>query len=183
MLRQFDSAIELTRHSLSNPFGEADAKDFDELVHSMLTRGYDPQHPIVIYEEAILDGWHRYLAAKRANVTPLFKDFTGTREEAQAFVWAENMARRQMDKRQKMAALVLVNAWRGPNDQLSDTEIAVRAGLSGSGRLAAQLREVSEVDADSVHDVAVGKTKAAVIIRKVLHEEAAGDVDSHCARH
>ena len=148
------------------------------MVQSMLTRGFDPDHPIVIYEGAILDGWHRYLAARKANVTPLSKEFSGTREEAQEFVWAENMARRQMDKRQKMAALVLVNSWKGPGEQLSDTEIAVEAGLSGSGRLAAQFREVSEVDANSVHDVAVGKTKAAAVIRKVLHEEPAGDVDS-----
>ena len=175
---QIDSESEFRRHDLSNPFGEADAKDFDELVHSMLTRGYDSEHPIVIYEGAILDGWHRYLAAKKANVSALGKDFTGTREDAQAFVWAENMARRQMDKRQKMAALVLVNAWRGPDEQMSDAEIAVRAGLSGSGRLAAQLRAVNGVDPGSVHDVAVGKQKASPIIRRVLHEEAAGDDNS-----
>ncbi len=178
MIQQIESVGELNRHNLSNPFGEADAKDFEELVQSMLTRGYDPEHPIVIYEGDILDGWHRYLAAKKANVTPQVKEFTGTREEAQAFVWSENMARRQMDKRQKMAALVLVNAWRGPNEQLSDTEIAVRSGLSGSGRLAAQFREVSEVDANSVHDVAVGKTSAAEVIRKILHEDAYGDDNS-----
>ena len=28
MLKQIDSTVELTRHNLSNPFGEADAKDF-----------------------------------------------------------------------------------------------------------------------------------------------------------
>ena len=178
MLKQFDSAIELTRHNLSNPFGEADTKDFDELVQSMLDRGYDPSHPIVMYEGAILDGWHRYLSAKKANVTPTFKDFTGTREEAQAFVWSENMARRQMTKRQKMAALILVNSWRGPHEQLSDAEIAVRAGLSGSGRLAGQLRQVSEVDASLAHDVAVGKESPAKAIRTILSEEPAGDVDS-----
>lgn len=177
MTTQFESPIELTRHNLSNPFGEADAKDFDELVQSMLTRGYDPEHPIVIYEGAILDGWHRYLAAKKANVTPQIKEFTGTREEAQAFVWAENMARRQMTKRQKMAALVLVNSWRGPHEQLSDAEIAVRAGLAGSGRLAAQLRQVEEKDASRVHDVAVGREPTSDAIRKVLHEEPAGDTD------
>ena len=178
MLKQIDSSVEPTRHNLSNPFGEADSKDFDELVQSMLTRGYDPEHPIVMYEGAILDGWHRFLAAKKANVTPQVKEFTGTREEAQAFVWAENMARRQMTKRQKIAAYVLVNAWRGPHEQLSDAEIAVRAGLAGSGRLAAQLRQVEEKDASLVHDVAVGKESASEVIRKVLHEEPKGDTDS-----
>ena len=175
---QLNLADEMERHSLSNPFGEADAKDFDELVQSMLTRGYDPEHPIIIYEGAILDGWHRYLAAKKANVTPQVKEFTGTREGAQAFVWAENMARRQMTKRQKIAAYVLVNAWRGPHEQLSDAEIAVRAGLAGSGRLAAQLRQVEEKDASLVHDVAVGKESASEVIRKALHEEPQGDTDS-----
>ena len=178
MLKQIDAADELTRHNLSSPFGEADAKDFEELVQSMLARGYDPEHPIVMYEGDILDGWHRYLAAKKANVTPRVKEFPGTREEAQAFVWAENMARRQMTKRQKMAALVLVNAWRGPHEQLSDAEIAVRAGLVGSGRLAAQLRQVEEKDASLVHNVAVGKEPASEAIRKILHEDPDGDDNS-----
>ena len=178
MTQRNETTGELTRHNLSNPFGEADSKDFDELVQSMLDRGFDPAHPIIMYEGAILDGWHRYLAAKKANVVPQFRDFTGAREEAQAFVWAENMARRQMTKRQKMAALVLVNSWRGPYEQLSDAEIAVRAGLAGSGRLAGQLRQVSEVDAELAHNVAVGKETPAKAIRTILSEEPAGDVDS-----
>ena len=118
------------------------------------------------------------MAAKKANVTPEFKDFTGAREEAQAFAWAENIARRQMSKRQKMAALVLVNSWRGPHEQLSDAEIAVRAGLSGSGRLAGQLRQVGEVDANLVYDVATKKGSRAKPIRTILGEEPAGSVDS-----
>ena len=175
MQKQSDSATELTRHNLSNPFGEADTQDFDELVQSMLGRGYDPEHPIVLYEGSILDGWHRYLAAKRANVTPSFTTFEGTREDAQAFVWAENMARRQMTKRQKAAALVLVNSWLKPNEQLSDAEIAVKAGLPGSGRLASQLRQISEKDANLAHDVATGKETAAKAIRRVLDEDPDGD--------
>ena len=45
---------EYERHSLSNPFGEAAQSDVDELILSMNQRGYDKDHPIVLYEGQIL---------------------------------------------------------------------------------------------------------------------------------
>lgn len=181
MIRNVDPAnalMNLHRHDLSNPFGEADAKDFDELVKSMLERGYDSLHPIILYEGGILDGWHRYRAAQIANITPTFAEFVGIRKEAQAFVWAENMARRQMSGRQKIAALVLSNSWLGPNEQLSDAEIAVRAGLTGSGRMVSQFRQIGDRDPGLLHDVATGKRKTGEMvtaIRQELGEDPAGD--------
>ena len=44
--------------------------------------GFDRNHAILIYEGKILDGRHRYLAAVKAGVDPIFTEFQGTREEA-----------------------------------------------------------------------------------------------------
>ena len=168
------SQHDLTRHSLSSPFGQATQADFDELVLSMRERGYDSSHPITLYEGQVLDGWHRYLAAQRVGVEPKFKDFDGTLEEARAFVYGENLPRRHMTQRQKATALLLMNAWLPPREQLTDAAIAARAGLK-SQQMIAQLRKIADKDPEAAQQVAAGDMDAQKAIRQVLHEEPADD--------
>lgn len=54
----------------------------DRISKNMAKNGFDTSQPIIKYEGKILDGRHRYLAAKEAGVEPVFKEFTGTREDA-----------------------------------------------------------------------------------------------------
>src|SRR6056297_3200421 len=54
----------------------------DRISKNMAKNGFDASQPIIKYEGKILDGRHRYLAAKEAGVEPVFKEFTGTREDA-----------------------------------------------------------------------------------------------------
>ena len=86
----------LERHALSTPFAEATEADMHALEESIRQRGFDPRHPIVLYEGKILDGWHRYLACRQLNIEPQFEDFIGDNAAALEFVFSENMARRQM---------------------------------------------------------------------------------------
>jgi len=55
--------------------------------------GFDRKHAILIYEGKILDGRHRYLAAVKAGVDPIFNEFQGTREEAVKEVTKEQVDR------------------------------------------------------------------------------------------
>ena len=55
--------------------------------------GFDRNHAILIYEGKILDGRHRYLAAVKAGVDPIFTEFQGTREEAVKEVTKEQVDR------------------------------------------------------------------------------------------
>ena len=55
--------------------------------------GFDRKHAILIYEGKILDGRHRYLAAVKAGVDPIFTEFQGTREEAVKEVTKEQVDR------------------------------------------------------------------------------------------
>ena len=56
-------------------------------------RGFDKKHAILIYEGKILDGRHRYLAAVKAGVDPIFTEFQGTRKEAVKEVTKEQVDR------------------------------------------------------------------------------------------
>ena len=162
------------RHHLSSPFGEATPHDFEELVLSMRERGYDNAHPITLYEGQILAGWHRYLAAEKARVEPTTRDFEGSLEEARFFVYSENLPRRHMNPRQKATALLLMNAWLPPRQQLSEAAICARVGLK-STTLVNQLGRIAEADPEAAHRVANGEAKADTVIRELLHEDPDGD--------
>jgi hypothetical protein len=65
----------------------------DKIAKNMKEDGFDRKHPINTYEGKILDGRHRYLAAVKAGVDPIFTEFQGTREEAVKEVTKEQVDR------------------------------------------------------------------------------------------
>ena len=161
------------RHELSNPFGESSKEDFDALVQSMRESGFDKNHRITMFEERILDGWHRYLASKKAKVEPLFYNFEGTIDEARTFVCGENLLRRHMSARQKAAALLCMNAWLPPKHQMSQAEIQARVGLK-SGQVVKELWAVSEMAPEAIHRVANGELDGSQAIRQTLRIDPEG---------
>jgi transcriptional regulator with XRE-family HTH domain len=54
----------------------------DNIATGMEEDGFDKKETILIYEGKILDGRHRYLAAIKSGVDPIFEEFVGNREEA-----------------------------------------------------------------------------------------------------
>lgn len=64
-----------------------------KIAKNMEDGGFDRKHAILIYEGKILDGRHRYLAAVKAGVDPIFTDFQGTRKEAVLKVTKEQVDR------------------------------------------------------------------------------------------
>jgi len=64
-----------------------------KIAKNMEDGGFDRKHAILIYEGKILDGRHRYLAAVKAGVDPIFTEFQGTREEAVKEVTKEQVNR------------------------------------------------------------------------------------------
>ena len=157
----------LGRHALSNAFSDASKEDFALLVDSLRQRGYDSSHPIILYEGDILDGRHRQQACIESGVEPTFMEFVGTADEAWAYAFSANMARRQMTQPQKAMVLVIRNQMLPVKEQLSDVEIAARTGKS-SPRLVTDLRKVNEADPAVARDIADGKVKAEAGVRQVL---------------
>jgi hypothetical protein len=64
-----------------------------KIAKNMEDGGFDRNHPIRIYEGKILDGRHRYEAAIKAGVDPIFTEFQGTRKEAVIEVTKEQLDR------------------------------------------------------------------------------------------
>ena len=83
-------------HPLSAEFPLMPDDQLAFVVASMEAHGFDPRFPIVLFQKKILDGRNRYRASTIAKVKPRFFTFTGTEEQAQAFVIAANENRRHL---------------------------------------------------------------------------------------
>lgn len=73
----------------------------DDIAMDMSKNGYRQDRPVVLFQGKILDGRHRYEAALKAGVDPIFVELGGTEEEAIAYVTSENVARRHLSDLEK----------------------------------------------------------------------------------
>jgi len=69
--------------------------------------------PIVVYQNQILDGWHRWSACQRANITPEFVTYGG--ENPIDYVKSKNLNRRHLSESQRAMAVVACNEWQKAN--------------------------------------------------------------------
>ena len=61
-------------------------EDYTGLKEDIKNNGFDETKPIYLYEEKILDGWHRFNVCQELAVEPIYKTFEGTTIEAINFV-------------------------------------------------------------------------------------------------
>ncbi len=76
-----------------NIFPEMKPEDLERLHNDLKQNGYDVRQPIFIYQDAILDGWNRYLVCQQLGITPTTKEFIGTDKDALLFVLRTNHRR------------------------------------------------------------------------------------------
>ena len=92
-----------------HPYGKAwqqfDTQTFAELVSNVQSRGLDQD--ILLYQDMVLEGWHRYLACLQTNIIPRFVEFKGTDLEAAEKVHASGV-RRQSSADQRYAAFLML---------------------------------------------------------------------------
>jgi hypothetical protein len=98
----------LTPHPLGAMFPAMSDFEYSDLKKGMKENGFDPKHPVVLYEGRILDGNHRYTASKDTRKTPIFVefeklDFAKNRGTAFDFVLQENLRRRNLTPSQAAA--------------------------------------------------------------------------------
>lgn len=111
--REFVDSGTLQRHPLSAIFGDMPADDFQSLIQSIQTDGFI--EPIIrVYEGQILDGWHRYRAARELNLIRKLKfqewDEADHRDgDPQAFVLARNIERRHYTSSQRAQIVITFN--------------------------------------------------------------------------
>lgn len=73
----------------------------EDIAHDIMHNGYREDRPIMLFEDKILDGRHRYEAALKAGVEPSFMRFVGTEQEAIDYVTSENVNRRHLNNQEK----------------------------------------------------------------------------------
>jgi ParB-like chromosome segregation protein Spo0J len=125
-------------HPLATMFPLIEGKEFEDLKDSV--RQNRILVPIVLYQGMILDGRNRHAAAKAIgyNFGPVdFKEFEGSYKEAEDFVIGANLARRQLNNKQKQDVIRKMIA---KYPDLSNRQIAKKCGLSAHSTVA-EIRE------------------------------------------
>lgn len=124
---------ELLQHPLSAAFPSMPDADLAALADDVAKQGQREKG--VVYEGMVLDGWHRYLACKRAGLTFKFKEFEG--DDPIAFVLSKNLHRRHLNASQRAAAIVAATNWRAagkskpePSSGLTEKQMAETAEVS-----------------------------------------------------
>lgn len=82
-------------------------EDFAILSKDIATNGQ--LEPITTFEDAILDGWHRYQACAELNIAPKTQEFTG--DDPAAFVLSKNLHRRHLNASQRAVAVTACREW------------------------------------------------------------------------
>ena len=135
---------EYEQHPLSKRYPAYDADQFNGLIYSIGRSGI--REPINLFEGKILDGWHRYTAAREAGheFTPAdFITFTGTLEEAKRLVEDKNGHRRHLTTAQKQE---FIKTLIKENPTASDRQIAKWAGVNHRTVAATRERMREKVD-------------------------------------
>jgi protein gp37/ParB-like chromosome segregation protein Spo0J len=85
----------LKQHPLSAAFPSMSDAAFGELRADIAANGL--RHPIVLYDGAVLDGWHRYRACTETGIPIKSTEFKGDADKARKFVVSANLMRRHLD--------------------------------------------------------------------------------------
>lgn len=119
------------RHPFSAAFGDMDPHTFDELGTDMAATDYetsDRQPDVTLFEDMVLDGWHRYLWCVKLAIAPAFHVFKGDRDDAWQYVRQENRLRRQLSQTQRAAMYIQDVDFEDAN--MTVAEHAARCGVS-----------------------------------------------------
>jgi len=104
------------QHELSKAFPPMSDEEFQDLKDSIENMGV--QTPIVIYEDKVIDGWHRYTAALDVGLPCPEVDLPDD-TDPRDFVLANNKSRRHLTKSQLAISYAKVYEWRPSSKKAS----------------------------------------------------------------
>lgn len=196
-------------HPYADVFPLLEGAPFDELAADIEARGL--LEKIVLYDGKILDGRNRFLACRKAKITPAYRKYTG--KDPLGFVVSLNVQRRHLTESQRaMAAAKIATLQTGTNQHLSkkpgSTVVGAPIGAPSQSDAGAQLNvgrrsvqrarkvieegskalqqavtqgEVSVSKAAAVVDLPKAKQLAAATASPVLDEHWEPDADEEAA--
>jgi len=113
--------IDYKAHEYADAFPFFD-ENIDDLAADIKTNGL--LHPIVLHEDKILDGRHRYAACKRAGVEPRTRSWDGECGDPLSFVISQNVKRYHWNESQRaMVAARIENMQRGRPGKDADLRV------------------------------------------------------------
>lgn len=81
-----DTVRKLSKHPF-NVMPVMTAEERKDVMLDIKTYGYDSNFPIILYQNMVLDGWHRQEICEELQVAPLYEEFLGNDLEAYDLVW------------------------------------------------------------------------------------------------
>lgn len=121
-------------HPYAELFPLMGAADLSGLRESLTAHGFDPQDPIVLYNDRILDGRNRHNLCCELGITPVIKHFNGTDAEALSYVLRHNLNRRHLSTSQKALVAARLLSAAGKRAKGSPTQAILSKQLSVSER-------------------------------------------------
>ena len=104
---------QLMRHPLSALWGDIPEAEFAEMVEEF--RRSPTRQMIMLYEEQILDGWHRYRMCLEAGIEPFFNPLPEGQDPV-AFVITRNAHRRHLTRIQYRVGILMSRGIRGQGE-------------------------------------------------------------------
>lgn len=148
--------------------------DTDGLTGHMRRHGYDDTEPVFLFEGKILAGRHRHTSAIDAERTPTFREFSGTEDEARAFIEKELFRRHLTPSQKAMFAADLIKSAREANpagvpDEIpTQSETAERFGIAE--RNVRDALTVAEHGSETLSQAVRNGTLAVSDAAKIVHE-------------
>jgi hypothetical protein len=171
-------------HEFCLAFRRANAQELAAIVEDMHNHGYDREQAVTLYEGKILDGATRDSAAGKVGVEPTYTTFTGSADEAIAFVLRRNKLRKHMSVGElDLAAGRLVKAKRGgqPGNLNQSGLVNTKASTSKPSCNIKTIKMVAEASGRSAATI----DKARVLLKKaaphIIAMIEAGEVSSTSA--
>jgi protein gp37 len=116
---------EYQRHPLSEIFPMMTDMEFAELRADIAANGL--RHPILLFENKVLDGWHRYTACQQTGAELRYADFDGDEEQATRAVISDNLARRQLNTSQRALIAARLLTYRQGRCRKTDVNVPLSA--------------------------------------------------------
>jgi len=133
--------IQLLQHPLSAAWPAMQADEFQALKDSIEIIGV--QNPITLLDGMVIDGWHRYCAAKEVGMdcpSKLLGDV-----DPVDFVKSQNDARRNVTASQRALAITTIYSWRPVGKPVSNSTPGVELG-----KTTAELAVIAGVHANTI---------------------------------
>src|SRR5262245_61637662 len=171
-----------TIHPLANIFPRMSPAEFKALVEDIRINGV--RQPITLHLNQILDGRHRYDAAKEAKRDLTDKDFVELKpgDDALKFVISQNVNRRHLSESQRgIIAAEIANLQKGANQHTmvgSSIDLPTASKMMNVGEATVKRARNVLVKAapEIVEQIRHGKTKVSAVTKTVLAKPKAQQV-------